>query len=153
MKLILVRINFFKLTLLLNFLFVEYPEILHNVHNTFPVCPSHKKIPKSLLSPYQREQASKLNIKPGVSEKLIADLTNKENYVLHYRNLQQVIGLGLKINKTHSKVYIHIFMFWLNIQNVVSLFFGPKLKQCSEKRLKVSDDTIREPKYLVTLFF
>ena len=93
------RIKFFKLTLLINFLFVEYPEILHNEHNTFPVCPSHKKIPKSLLSPYQREQATKLNIKPGVSEKLIADLTNKDDYVLHYRNLQQVIGLGLKVKK------------------------------------------------------
>lgn len=78
------------------FLYLEYPSKLHNQHNAYPFCPSHKKISEDLLSPYQKYQAKRLDIKPGLSPKLIADLTNKKKYVLHFRNLQQAIHYGLE---------------------------------------------------------
>jgi len=52
-----------------------------------------------LLSPYQRKKAEQLNIKPGLSAKLMADLTDKDKYILHYRSLQQVLANGLKLKK------------------------------------------------------
>ena len=76
---------------------LSYPESLHNLHNAYPFCPNHKKVNESQLSPYQKDQARKLNIRPGLSQKLIADLSDKKNYVLHYRNLQQALKFGLKV--------------------------------------------------------
>lgn len=38
-----------------------------------------------MLSDFQREQAKKLNIQVGRTEKLIADLTDKDGYILHFR--------------------------------------------------------------------
>ena len=37
----------------------------------------------------------------GQVDKLIPTLNTKERYVLHYRNLQLYIDLGLKVKKVH----------------------------------------------------
>lgn len=46
--------------------------------------------------PFCAENKCALNSK---IPKLIADLTNKENYMIHYKNLQQCLKYGLKIKK------------------------------------------------------
>ena len=38
------------------------------------------------------------------SKKLIADLHNKRNYVVHYRNLKQYLNLGLVLKKIHRAI-------------------------------------------------
>ena len=40
-------------------------------------------------------------IKVGNVKKLIPNLGNKNNYVLHYKNLQLYFSLGLKLTKIH----------------------------------------------------
>ena len=35
------------------------------------------------------------------STKLVPNLMNKNNYVIHFRNLQQCIVLGMKLKKKH----------------------------------------------------
>ena len=40
-------------------------------------------------------------MKIGQVEKLIPNLRDKERYVLHYRNLQLYLSLGLKLKKIH----------------------------------------------------
>ena len=40
-------------------------------------------------------------IKIGDVKKLIPNLGNKTNYVLHYRNLQLYLSLGMKLTKIH----------------------------------------------------
>ena len=45
--------------------------------------------------------ANKYNISTGLVKKLIPTLQDKKNYVLHYRNLQLYLDLGLKIKKVH----------------------------------------------------
>ena len=46
--------------------------------------------------------ANKYEIKVGDVKKLIQNLGSKTNYVLHYRNLQLHLSLGIKVNKIHK---------------------------------------------------
>ena len=54
-----------------------------------------------MLSDYCKNIADKYNISTGLVHNLIPTLNNKEKYVLHYRNLQLYIDLGLKLKRVH----------------------------------------------------
>ena len=45
--------------------------------------------------------ADKYEIKVGDAKKLIPNLGNKTNYVVHYKNLQLYLSLGMKLTKIH----------------------------------------------------
>ena len=45
--------------------------------------------------------ADKYEIKVGDVKKLIPHLRYKTNYVVHYRNLQLYLSLGMKLTKIH----------------------------------------------------
>ena len=64
---------------------LEYPEKLHDLHNDYPLCPERVKC------------------KNGV-EKLIPNLRDKTKYVVHYKNLIQYLGLGMKLKHIHSGI-------------------------------------------------
>ena len=59
------------------------------------------KVTKEMLSSYCKSVRGKFNISIGQVHKLIPTLNKKENYVLHYRNLQLHTDLGLKVKKVH----------------------------------------------------
>ena len=80
---------------------LEYPKELHDNHNDYPVAAERVCVKKDMLSDYCKNIATKYNISTGLVHKLIPTLSNKEKYVLHYRNLQLYLDLGLKINKVH----------------------------------------------------
>ena len=63
---------------------LEYPKDLHDLHNYYALAPERIKI---------------RNV-----EKLIPNLNNKSNYVVHYENLKLYEGLGLKITKIHRGI-------------------------------------------------
>jgi len=75
---------------------LEYPYKLHDTHNSYPLAPEHLEITNDMLSPFQRE-----NFPPqrGKTRKLVPNLNNKERYVIHYRNLQLYVKLGMQIKK------------------------------------------------------
>src|SRR5678816_4255665 len=82
---------------------MEYPPHLHNPHNDYPLAPEKMAITDEMLSPYARELAGKLGVKTSNKiEKLVPNLYAKNNYVLHYRNLQFYVAMGLKVVKIHK---------------------------------------------------
>ena len=66
---------------------LEYPQKLHDIHNDYPLAPEKINIPKELLSNYCLKIANVHNIITGTVKKLVPNLMNKNNYVIHYRNL------------------------------------------------------------------
>ena len=54
-----------------------------------------------MLSTYCRKIADKYDIKVGDVKKLVPNLGNKTKYVLHYRDLQLYLSLGMKLTKIH----------------------------------------------------
>ena len=54
-----------------------------------------------MLSKHCKEIADKFEMKVGDLKKLIPNFGNKTNYVVHYRNLQLCLSLGMKLTKIH----------------------------------------------------
>ena len=48
-----------------------------------------------MLSKYCKKVANKYETKVGDVKKIIPNLDNKANYVVHYRNLQPYLSLGM----------------------------------------------------------
>ena len=80
---------------------LEYLQELHNIHNDYPLAPEKINTPKEWLSDYCLKIANAHNITTGTVKKLVTNLMNKNNYVIHYRNLQQYLELGMKLKKIH----------------------------------------------------
>ena len=80
---------------------LEYPPELHRLHNNYPLAPEKMVVREEMLSDYSREILGREGMTIGKVEKLIPNLKDKEKYVLHYRNLQLYLKLGLKLKKIH----------------------------------------------------
>ena len=64
---------------------LEYPEDLHDLHNDYPLCPERVECDKGV-------------------KKLIPNLRNKNNYVVHYKTLMQYLNLGMELKKIHRGI-------------------------------------------------
>ena len=54
-----------------------------------------------MLSKYYKKIADEYEIKVGDVKKLISNLGNKTNYVVHSRYLQLYLSLGMELTKIH----------------------------------------------------
>ena len=80
---------------------LEYPEELHELHNDFPLAPEKLTVSNDMLSKYCKKIGDKYEMKVGDVEKVIPNLANKTNYVVHYRNFQLYLSLGMKLTRIH----------------------------------------------------
>ena len=80
---------------------LEYPPELHDVHSDYPLAPEKMEISHEMLSDYQQQLKEDLGYKPAKVEKLLPNLWDKDRYVIHYRNLQFYLAMGMKLKKIH----------------------------------------------------
>ena len=80
---------------------LEYPNELHELHNDCQLAPEKLEISHNILPNYCSSIANKYDIKIGLVNKFIPNLGNKNKYVLHYRNLQLYLSLGMKLIKVY----------------------------------------------------
>ena len=83
---------------------LECPKKLHDMFNDYPLAPEKSIIQKEWLSDYCLEIAHEHNITTRKTKKLVPNLMNKNNYVIHYRNLQQCLELGMKLKKKIHRI-------------------------------------------------
>jgi hypothetical protein len=81
---------------------LEYPKHLHDEHNDFPLAPENliqsRHDPSKWSSP-DPEKKNELS-----RQKLIANLHDKDRYVLHIDNLKYYLSKGLKLKKIHRAI-------------------------------------------------
>ena len=80
---------------------LEYPENLHDKHNMYPLAPEKLLVNEDMLSPYCTELLNEFKMQKNTCKKLIPNLMNKQKYVIHYKNLQLYLDLGMKLGKIH----------------------------------------------------
>ena len=71
------------------------------MHSDYPLASEKLAISHDMLSDYCKKIANKWGIKVGDLKKLVLNLGDKTNYVVHYRNLQLYLSLGMKLTKIH----------------------------------------------------
>ena len=74
---------------------LKYPEHLHDSHSDYPLAAEKLKITTEMLSAY----SSSLTNNHVNSEKLLPNLFDKTNYVVHYENLRLYLKRGLQLVK------------------------------------------------------
>ena len=79
----------------------EYPDELRELHNNYPLAPEKRVVSNDILSTYCRKIADKYDIKVGDVKKLVPNLGNKTKYVLHCRDCQLYLSLGMKLTNIH----------------------------------------------------
>ena len=84
---------------------LHYPSALHKKHDTFPLAPEHLQIPFDQLSSFQQSYLKQQHMTDVTNhKKLIPNLFDKTEYVLHIKNLQQYLALGLVCTKIHKVI-------------------------------------------------
>ncbi|GET65608.1 uncharacterized protein LOC114537920 [Rhizophagus irregularis DAOM 181602=DAOM 197198] len=83
---------------------LEYPQVLHSQHTDYPLAPERMKVKKEWLSKKQQEIIARSGQRYTPTDKLIPNLFDKDEYVVHYRNLQYYVSQGLVIKKVYEAI-------------------------------------------------
>ena len=80
---------------------LEYPAELHDAHNVYPLAPERMVVQREWMLEYQHGLINGDGVAPTEVKNLVPNLRNKARYVLHYRNLQLYLSLGMRLTKIH----------------------------------------------------
>ena len=83
---------------------LDYPSILHEEHNDYPMAVESINVTEDMLSPFTKDLGKDLKLKHKSNTKLVPNLHSKEKYVLHFRILKQYISHGLELKKIHRVI-------------------------------------------------
>ena len=83
---------------------LDYPIELHDSHSDYPLAAETMIVEDEFLSKYSKNLKTELKIRGKPMGKLIPNLRNKRNYVLHYRNLKLYLSLGMRLTKIHRGI-------------------------------------------------
>ena len=81
-----------------------YPDNIKHKSKNFSFCPENKAFNPDNFTEYMKEHVPN-PFRP--TSKLICDQTNKEDYIVHYRNLKFYIRMGMIISKVQRIVSFH----------------------------------------------
>ena len=136
---------------------LDYPPHLHEQHADYPLAPVKRKVRWADLSPFARGLCDKHGLRHALnSEKLLATFERRERYVLHYRNLQLYVRLGMRLVSVRGALFFrqervmepYVYFNWLKrseAQNefdvafyklLLNSLFGKTIEN-PEKRTKV----------------
>ena len=96
------------------------------MHNDYPLALEELAVSYDVLSDYCKKIADEYGIKVGDVKKLIPNLNNKTNYIVHYRNLQLYLSLGMKLAKIHKAVKFKQYD-WMKSISILTLKKEQKL--------------------------
>lgn len=81
---------------------LEYPDYLHEKHNSFPLAAERLNINEEMLSPYSTRGLHEIyGMTTHSATKLTGTLLDKEKYLVHGFNLKYYLQAGLKLKKIH----------------------------------------------------
>ena len=83
---------------------LEYCKDLHNLHSDYPLFPEKIEVSYDMLSKYCNDIADCYNFKVGGVKKLIPNLSDKIEYLVHYENLKYYLSVGMKVVRIHRIV-------------------------------------------------
>ena len=107
---------------------LEYPAELHDAHSAYPLAPERMTIPKEWMSEYQHNLLG-AGVAPTEVEKLVPNLRDKERYVVHYRNLQLYLSLGMRLKRVRRALRFE-----------QSPWMEPYIRMNTELRKKATND-------------
>jgi hypothetical protein len=107
---------------------LSYPKELHEMHDNFPLAPENIIIDYDNLSPYAKNALHNTTKSKKYSDiKLSATFHDRKNYVLHFKNLQLYLSLGMKLLHIHRV-----------LQFSQRKFLTPFIEKCTNERQKAT---------------
>lgn len=109
---------------------LKYPKAIHNdAHNCLTLAPECLQITDANLSPYAKRALVDSGCKESYKDaKLVATFYDRQNYVLHFKNLKLYLDLGMKLQKIHR---IMVFK--------QEAFIAPYIEMCTLARKNSSN--------------
>ena len=114
----------------------EYPDELYVLHNGFPLAPEKRAIHYDMLSDYCKKFSDKYGIKVDDVKKLVPNLGDTTNYVLHYRNLQLHLFFGMKLTKIHKVLKFKQSDWMRKLKLMINSVYGKAMENL-RKRINV----------------
>ena len=82
-----------------------YPQVLHDKHNDYPMAPERMQIQPTMISETQVKLRAQYKMpRNSAYTKLVPNLLNKREYVLHYRLYKYYLEHGLVGSKIHKVI-------------------------------------------------
>jgi len=103
---------------------LHYPKRLHKSHDNFPLAPENIQIEFENLSPYAKKSLFRSTNQKKYSDiKLSATFYDRKNYIVHFKNLQLYLSLGLKLIHVHRVLQFN-----------QKKFIAPFIEKCTTER-------------------